>query len=173
MNIIHCLFWFKNNRVTAVLYKNRKMEVMKFGGNNYIDFTSNFWSEWCDYSGFIKSDLADFCIVYDEKPFVSEELLDRKCPAYKSIWYKDNINRAIEIIGIREPAEIYKENGYLLFKIGSFYNIEQKDTAVMTVEYVNADNEEEEEETGEETIEITPFIKDMVKKLNEYDREST
>lgn len=55
MKICHCLFWIEKNKIAAVLSKDNRFEVMKFGGNCFTGYTEDFWEKWQDYAGFLKT----------------------------------------------------------------------------------------------------------------------
>jgi hypothetical protein len=168
MKICHCLFYYKNNKIIAVLLKSTGMEVIKFGGENHIEYCNNFWNEWIDYAGCTSNTLLDFCIIYDKELPMPKDLESRKCTSDSSIWSRNKIQETIEkFVDIMVPTEIRGEDGELLFKAGSFRNVE-KEIFIMTAKYKNANDDTKEIE--DYSTEMTPFIRNMVDKLNDYDK---
>ena len=170
MGVWHYLFWLENNKITAVLNKGNSFEIIKFGGNRSIEYTENFWEMWRDYAGFLKDDFIDFCFVFDDEcPQVSEYLKMRECPENECIWDQYAIQNAVNMLGIRQPTQIFNENGVCIVKTGSFRNIDKSDIIKLAAVYRNSEKEIFEEKS--ETAEMTPFIEDMLTKLKKYDKE--
>lgn len=170
MNICHCLFWIENNKITSVLNTSDGLEIMKFGGNETIEFTDEFWECWRDYSGFLKTSLTDFCFVYDEAPCIAEDLKDKECPPNECVWNRNKVQSVAELMGIVQPTLIFNENGVRIAQAGSFRNIKQEDIISLTAVYRNSENEINENESA--PAEITPFIEGILEKLKKYEEES-
>lgn len=170
MNICHCLFFFKNDEIVSIIKKSTGMEIIKFAGNNFTEYTNEFWSKWIDYAGCTKDSLLDFCIVYDNELMIPSEFIDRKCSPTSCIWTRNKIHDTIEkFIDIIRPTKVLNEEGCLLFKLGSFRNIDEKEILSMTAVYTNSSNGVIEAETNDDA-EMTPFIQGMVEQLEEYDK---
>lgn len=168
MNIRHCLFWYENGLITAILYKNNKLEIMRFGGMVRISFTEDYWEKWVEHSGFCSDDKTDFCIIYDNEPVIVEKLRDAQCAPADSIWNKGKIQKAVEMLNITAPTGLYTENGAFLFKVGSFR--QATDHITLIAKFINAENEVQKVE--KESAETTPFIQYYEEKLRKY-KEST
>lgn len=169
MNIRHCLFWFKNNTVTAVLKKNNDMSVMRFRGNETIPFTEKYWDDWCEYAGLCSNDKTDFCLIYDNMPDVSDRLMSMQCEPSESIWNGIKIQKVISMLNVAEPAEIRTESGELLCRAGSFRNADKADVSIMTARFINAEAESMKAEIMKaETAEKTPLIQYYVGEFKKY-----
>lgn len=169
MNICHCLFWIENNKITSVLNTSGGLEIMKFGGNETIEFTDEFWECWRDYSGFLTTSLTDFCFVYDEAPCIAESLKDRECPPCECVWNRNKVQKVAELMGIVQPTLIFNKNGVRIAQAGSFRNSKQEDIISLTAVYRNSENEIKENESV--PAELTPLIEEMLEKLKKYDEE--
>lgn len=163
MNIRHCLFWFQNNTVTAILKKNTGMEIMKFRGNETIPFTESYWNDWIEYSGLCRNDKTDFCLIYDIEPTVSEKLLNMQCESASSFWNRIRIQKVLQMLEISASTEIRLENGELLCRTGSS---RKADMQKMTAKFMNADLETAP--SAPETVKKTELIQYYVSKLKEY-----
>lgn len=168
MSVHHCLFWIRDNKITSILVSGDKFEIMKFGGYEDIEYTEDFWEEWKDFSGFSKSSQTDFCLIYDNKVSISEDLRTRECPLNECVWNRYNIQKAVDMLDIRKATQIYTENGACVAQAGNFRNVRGCDITKLTAEYRSAEKEIAVDITS---AEITPFIKDMLEKLNTYDGE--
>lgn len=170
MGVCHYLFWIKDRKITSVLKKGDKFEIIKFGGNTSVEYNEEFWDMWQEYAGFIKNDVTDFCFVYDdEKPQVSEHLKDRECSDEECIWNKYFIQDAINLLGIKYPAAVFDENGVCVAKAGNFINKKEDDVIKLKASYRKS--EQAVLKDVSEKIEMTPFIEEMLQKLEEYDKE--
>lgn len=169
MNICHCLFWIKDNKISAVLCQNEKLCLMKFGGNMSVEYTADFWENWRDYSGFLKTSLTDFCFVYDELPYISEYFNGKECPSDKCVWNRYKIQSVADMLDILQPTQIFNEKGVRVAQTGSFRNIEESDIVRLTAAYRTTENEVTA--SDDEPVEITPFIEECLKKLQIYDKE--
>lgn len=169
MKVCHCLFWIQNNKITAVL-KGSSFEIIKFRGNNSIEYKADFWEMWQDYAGFLKDDSTDFCFVFDgEMPCVSGYLKNRQCPDDECIWNRYSIQNVADMLEISKPTQISNENGVHIARAGSFRNTSDADIVNMTAVYRNAEKNIVSEES--EPTEIIPFIEEMLEKLKIYDME--
>ena len=169
MNIHHCLFWIKNNRITAVVYKNGSLEIMQFNGYPDNPLNEDYWNDWKEFRGFCTGDKTDLCFVYDNKPDMPKQLLEAQCDSVSAVWCRNNIQSVLEFLCVTEPTEIFSENGVLLMKAGCFRHAQKESVSRMTALYVNAQNECT---VNKEQAEITPFIKVMLKELNQYYEEN-
>lgn len=170
MNICHYLFLIENNKITAVLNKGNNFEIIKFRGNNSVEYKDDFWEMWKEYAGFLKNDFTDFCFIFDdEMPCVSEYLKNRECPDNECIWDKYRIQSAIDSLDISRPLQIFNENGMRIAQTGSFRNIEDSDIIRLTAVYRNSEKNIIPDES--EPTETTPFIEEMLEKLKMYDME--
>lgn len=168
IKIRHCLFWCENNMITALLSKNGSLQLMKFGGRLTIPFTEKYWDEWIEHSGFCSDDQTDFCIIFDEEPFVPEKLLAAQCGSSDSIWSRAKIQKAVEILGIDTPTVLRTENDALICRIGSSRHGFACTT--LTAKFVHAENETEK---TDEPAEMTPFIQYNLEKFHKYKENSS
>ena len=174
MTVCHCLFWIKDNKVTSVLAQKDSIEIMKFGGNETIEYTEDFWNTWKEYSGFTKSTMTDFCLVFDEQITVPKDLTDKPCAPEDCIWNSRRIQKVVEMLGIQSTTRILDKEERCVAHVGSFRNIEKDGVLTMFVDYQYSLQEDDSiEEQAEESapVEMTPFIQDMLHKLAKYDRE--
>ena len=148
MDILRCLFWIKNNMVVSVLYQSDGFHIMKMGGRKAVPLTDSFWHEWKEYAGMCEGDKTDFCIIYDDKPVISENLLNEQCDSKYCIWNRNKIESAVKLLEIKEPTEIRNENGILLLKAGYFMNVKKEDIVLMKAWYMKSDKEAEWQETS-------------------------
>ena len=167
MNIRHCLFWFQNGTVTAVLKKSSGMEILRFRGDEAVLFTDGYWEQWIDYAGLCGSDKADLCFIYDSEPAVPEELLSRQCDPSDGIWSGRKIEKVLKMLNISEPAEVRTESGERLCRVGPYRSARSPDIRTMTARFVSA--ETETDGIGAEPAEMTPIVRHYVKKLEEYE----
>lgn len=165
MNIRHCLFWFENDMVTAILQKKDGLTLMKIKGKTTVPFTEAYWNEWIRHSGFCSYDKTDFCLIYDSEPVVAEKLENAQCEPSDSIWNRGKIQKAVEMLDIASPTVLYTENGALLCKTGSFRNKSDKCTA-RTASFINSENESKPIER--KPSEATPFVQYCVGELKKF-----
>lgn len=166
MNIIHCLFWIRNDTVSSLLYEANGLHIMKIGGKKAVSFTNSFWKEWIGYAGFCQGDRTDFCFVYDKEPICDESLMGQQCDPNDCIWSVSKIRSAAELLEIKEPTEIYTESGSLLTKNGIFLNVKAEAVALMKVRYYKAVREAQPEDASPEKQ--TPFIEYYMRELRKY-----
>lgn len=148
MNILHCLFWIKDNMIASLLYQSDGFHIMKIGGRKAVPLTDSFWHEWTEYAGMCEGDKTDFCVIYDDKPVISENLLSEQCDSKYCIWCRNTIESAVKLLEIKEPVEIRNENGTLLLKAGHFMNVKKEDISLMKAWYLKSDKEAELQETS-------------------------
>lgn len=168
MKICHCLFWIEKNKIAAVLSKDNRFEVMKFGGNCFTGYTEDFWEKWQDYAGFLKTSQTDFCLVYDDAPTISEELQHRECADKSGVWNRYTIQDAVRLLPITKPTQISNENGVCIAKVGAFRKAETTGIVNLTAKYQHAETAPAEAER--KILETTPFIDEMCERLKIYDK---
>lgn len=134
--------------VVSVLYQSDGFHIMKMGGRKAVPLTDSFWHEWKEYAGMCEGDKTDFCIIYDDKPVISENLLNEQCDSKYCIWNRNKIESAVKLLEIKEPTEIRNENGILLLKAGYFMNVKKEDIVLMKAWYMKSDKEAEWQETS-------------------------
>ena len=100
--------------------------------------------------------------------FIQLSLEDHNFILFRNLYnVKENkIEKAVEVLEIKEPTEIRSENGVLLVKTGCFLNARKEEISMMTAWYGQADKESEKEETLIEKI--TPLIRYYKGELQEY-----
>ncbi|MBQ7568229.1 hypothetical protein IJT17_05415 [bacterium] len=143
MTIFHCLFWIKDNNISALLYDSGRLEQLKIGGERAVPLTDSYWKEWKEYSGMCRDDRTDFCLIYDKKTQPAEEFLSSQCDSQDCIWCRRRIKEAVELLEIQEPTEIRSESGVVLAKAGRFMNAAKNDIATMTAWYAQAERDAE------------------------------
>ena len=166
MNIIHCLFWIRNNTVSSLLYEANGLRILKIEGKKAVPFDKSFWKEWIGYAGFCQGDRTDFCFVYDEEPVCDESLTEQQCDPNDCIWSVSRIQSAAERLAIEEPTEICAENGILLTKAGSFLNVKPEGVVSMKARYIQAVRDAQPEDTSQEKQ--TPLIEYYKRELRKY-----
>lgn len=168
MSVHHCLFFIRNNKVTAVLCKNHEMSIMKFDGYNERTLDAAYWNDWCEYRGVCREDETDLCFVFDAKPEISQRLKEQsvKCG---TIWNKETIESALNILSVGESAAVYTEQGALVCRIGSRRPTAREHEIKLTADYPNAG--EDETVNVKRHGKMTPFIYRHCKLLEEYDKE--
>ena len=134
--------------VVSVLYQSDGFHIMKMGGRKAVPLTDSFWHEWKEYVGMCEGDKTDFCIIYDDKPVISENLLNEQCDSKYCMWNRNKIESAVKLLEIKEPTEIRNENGILLLKAGYFMNVKKEDIVLMKAWYMKSDKEAEWQETS-------------------------
>lgn len=170
MSVCHYLFWKERNKISAVLNKGNTFEIIKFGGYTEVQYKKDYWEKWKEYAGFLKEDVIDFCFVYDDEcPQIPEYLKERECHDNECIWDKYTIQRVIDIMDIVNPTQIYNKEGYCIAKTGHFRGIQESEIKHLMAIYRNSAEVIHQEEAKD--IEITPFIKDMLRKLKSYDKQ--
>lgn len=176
MTVCHCLFWIKDNKVTSVLAQKDSIEIMKFGGNETIEYTEDFWNTWKEYSGFTKSTMTDFCLVFDEQITVPKDLTDKPCAVEDCMWNSRRIQKAVDMLGVQYATKILNEEGKCVACTGTFRNIGEGDVQAMSANYRPAlqENEscegDEDENENDAPVNMTPFIKEQLDKLKRYER---
>ena len=166
MNIIHCLFWIRNNTVSSLLYEANGLRILKMEGKKAVPFDESFWKEWIGYAGFCQGDRTDFCFVYDQEPVCDESLTGQQCDPNDCIWSVSKIQSAAELLAIKEPTEIYAERGSLLTKTGLFLNVKPEDVVPLKARYLKAVREARSEDASPEKQ--TPFIEYYMRELRKY-----
>lgn len=170
MSVCHYLFWQENNRISAIHNKGNSFEFLKIGGNVSISYTETYWELWQEYAGFLKGDFIDFCFVFDnECPQISEYLKERECLDSECVWNKYAIQSVADMMDITNATQIYNKEGHNIAKAGFFRGVQETDINRLMAFYRNSTEIIQQEE--EKTVEMTPFIKDMIMKLKSYDEQ--
>ena len=170
MGICHYLFWKEKDKIAAILHKGNAFEIIKFGGYTMVQYTTDYWEKWKEYAGFLKEDFIDFCFIVDnECPQITEYLKERECPDHKCIWDRHSIQKAVDMLEIIQPTEIYNQQGRCIVRSGAFRGVQEAEINRLVAVYRTSEETELEENPKE--IEITPFIKDMLTKLRDYDKQ--
>ena len=170
MSVCHYLFWKEKNKITTVLKNDNTFKIIKFGGYSAVEYKNDFWERWREYAGFLKGDFIDFCFVFDDEcPQIPEYLKERECNDKECIWDKYAIQNIANIINVNKPIQIFNKEGICIAKAGLFRDIQKSDIEQLVAVYRSS--EKEILPNNNESIEITPFIEDMLIKLKEYDKQ--
>ena len=163
--IRHCLFWFENNRITAVMFYDGEKKPILIGGKSSVEYTNVYWNEWKEHSGCCLDDMIDFCIIYDKEIAVPHELQKRCCKNSESVWNTVLISRIVDEIVSGQVTEYYSKDGKFIFQTG----ISNKADSIrkMGISFMNI---EKEIEVIEESKDKTPLILYYEKEKKEYDK---
>lgn len=168
MNIFHCLFWIKDDRITLLSYQEGKLIMIKIRGMNAVPLTDEYWTEWREYAGMCSEDKTDICLISDSKTIPEALLLSAQCDGKDCIWSRSKIEEAVKLLEITKPTEITDEEGKLLAKAGSFINITEDNVVRMTAWYRKHDNNAQESKLPpEETTALIQYYKAELRKYKE------
>ena len=85
------------------------------------------------------------------------------------IWNKYAIQKVADMMERMQPTQIYNEEGACIVRTGSFKGVHESEIIRLIAVYRSSEEVELQEEAKE--IEMTPFIKDMLTKLRDYDKQ--
>ena len=139
MEIIHCLLFIRNKKVSSLLYTQGSFNLLKIKGKTSVPVNEWHRDEWAEYAGICSDDKTDICLVYDETTIPYETFAATQCESKYSIWNITRIQEAVEKMEITTPTEFKNENGLLLFKSGCFLNASKDKIASMTVWYTHSE----------------------------------
>lgn len=159
MRTCHCLFFKKNNKVTALYKGSNGIEVLKFKGEKSVEFSDTYWNNWKNYSGYCNGDVTDFCFIYDDEMEVPEAYNTAQCRIEESIWTIEKIRSVSSLLDNRENMDIYDGDNQYVFSI--IYSVKKNNKTVMFAKNINKSDMVEKKE---DESELTPFIQYYVDK---------
>lgn len=159
MKKCHCLFFKRDNKITALYKGNSGIEVLRFRGEISVEYTNSYWNDWKNYSGYCKGDMTDFCFIYDAEMELPEEYRTAQCDINESIWTVEKIKGVSSLLDAIENIDIYDESNQYILTITN--SVRKTNKIVMFSKNINkSDVIDKQEEEGE----LTPFIQYYVDK---------
>ncbi len=166
MSIFHCLFYIRDNMISSLLYEMDGIKIMRIFGKEKHKYSDSFWKTWKEYAGMCSGDKTDFCLVYDQKIKVDEDLVLSQCDSKDCIWSRRKIEDAFMLLDVKEPTEIITEEGNNFGKAGCFMNVDKEDIKTMKIWYKNSEKETALSDKLDEGV--TKFTKHYQEDLEKY-----
>lgn len=111
--VCRCMLLRHENSVYVVRYRDGEMSAVLFGGENYTEYDDSFWTKLRNQIGLERSLTIDFCIISDSAGFdLSDDMNDNpRCSADDSVWKRNTITKAIDLLGLTVNAEVLTNGG--------------------------------------------------------------
>lgn len=157
-NIMKCLFLKIDEKIYTINCDGKECEVIKIKGEDFCEYTKDFWSMILDYLSYTESCLNDFCYISDiELREDIPPLIQKTIAEEKYGWNSVSIKETLQVLNLEVNLDIMSQDHLKLCDYSCMF---PKDSKQMVAIYNKKPEKEKERIVSEDNdSKMTLFAK--------------